>query len=87
MAQGGQVSHGEKAALGQRCVQGRGAMAFAEHEAVAGRILGLLGVDTHLTEIQIGQHVCAGQAAARMAAACAVGALNDAHPHTGRSQL
>ena len=87
VAQGGQVGNREEAALRKGGIQAGGAVALAQHKAVAVRILRLLGVNAHLTEIQVGKDVCRGQAAAWMAAPGTVGGFDHTHTHAGRSQF
>ena len=68
LAQGGQLLRGEKAALGQGCIKGRGRMALGKDQPVPLGPGGVGGVDPHLPEVQKGQHLRDGQAAARVAA-------------------
>ena len=78
LAQGGQLLRGEKAALGQGCIKGRGRMALGKDQPVPLGPGGVGGVDPHLPEVQKGQHLRDGQAAARVAAFGAVGAFDHA---------
>src|SRR5699024_1828973 len=67
-----------KAALSQSGVEGRGRVALGEDQAVPLRPGGVGGVYPHLPEVQKGQHLRDGQAAAGVAAFGAVGALDHA---------
>ena len=87
VAQRGQVGHREEAALRQRGIQAGGAVALAKYKTVAVGVLRLFGVNAHLAEIQIGQNVRRGQAAARMTAPGTVGGFDHTHAHAGRSQF
>ena len=79
LAQGLEVFHREEPALGQRGVKCRSRMALGQHEAVAVRFFRLLGVDVHIHEVEIRQHLGDVQTAARMAALGAVSSLDHAH--------
>ena len=79
LAQGLEVFHREEPALGQRGVKCRSRMALGQHEAVAVRFFRLLGVDIHIHEVEIRQHLGDVQTAARMAALGAVSSLDHAH--------
>ena len=87
VAQRGQVGHREEAALRQRGIQAGGAVALAKYKTVAVGVLRLFGVNAHFAEIQIGQNVRRGQAAARMTAPGTVGGFDHTHAHAGRSQF
>ena len=87
MAQRGQVSDREEAALRQRGIQAGGAVALAQHKTIPVGILGLFGVNAHLTEIQVSKDVRRGQAGARMTAPGTVGGFDHTHAHAGRSQF
>ena len=87
MAQRGQVGDREEAALRQRGIQAGGAVALAKYKTVAVGVLRLFGVNAHFAEIQIGQNVRRGQAAARMTAPGTVGGFDHTHAHAGRSQF
>jgi len=87
VAQGGQRIHGEIAPVGQRGIQAGGGVALGENEAVPLLPAGVLRVDPHLFEIEVGEHVGGGQAAAGMAGLRAVGAGQDALPDADGGQL
>ncbi len=79
-------SQGEEALQGQGGVQAGGGVSLGEDEAVPVLPLGVGGVHLHLPEVQVGEQVGGGQAAAGMAGLGGVGAFDDAHAHlAGRS--
>ncbi len=73
LTQGLQVFHRKIAALGQGGVQAGGRVAFGEHQTVTVRCFRMFRVNVHVHEIEVRQHLCNVQAAARMAALGAVG--------------
>ena len=79
LTQGLQVFHREIAALGQSGVQAGGRVALGEHQTVTVRCFRIFRVNVHVHEIEVRQHLCNVQAAARMAALGAVGPLDHAH--------
>ena len=79
LTQGLKVFHREIAALCQRCIQCRCCMALGQHQTVAVGHLGILRVNVHFHEIEVAQQLGDIQTAARMAALCAVRALDHAH--------
>ena len=79
LTQGLQVFHRKIAALGQSGVQTGGRVALGEHQTVTVRCFRIFRVNVHVHEIEVRQHLCNVQAAARMAALGAVGPLDHAH--------
>ena len=79
LAQGLEVFHREEPALGQRSVERRGGVALGQHQTVAVRLFRSLGVNIHIHEIEVRQHLGDVQTAARMAALGAVSSLDHAH--------
>ena len=79
--QGRQVVHREEAPVGQGGVQPRSGVALGEDEAVPILLPGVLGINVHLLEKEIGEYVGGGQAAAGVAGLGAVGSLDDAYAH------
>ena len=79
LAQGLEVFHREEPALGQRSVERRSGVALGQHQTVAVRLFRSLGVNIHIHEIEVRQHLGDVQTAARMAALGAVSSLDHAH--------
>ena len=79
LAQGLELLHREEAPLCQRCVQRRGGMTLGQHQTVAVGHLGLGRVYVQFLKVQIRQHVCDAQTAARVTTACTVGPFDHAH--------
>ena len=79
LTQGLELFHREEAPLCQRCVQRRGGMTLGQHQTVAVGHPGLGRVDVQFLKVQIRQHVCDAQTAARMTTACTVGPFDHAH--------
>ena len=79
LAQGLEVLHREVAALCQSSVQCRSGMALGQHQTVAVRHLRLGRVYVQFLKVQIRQHICDAQTAARMTTACTVGPFDHAH--------
>ena len=87
VAQGGQVFHGEEATVCQHRVQARRIVALAEHKAITVCHFGICGINVHLLEVQIGEHIGRRQASAGVAALCAVGGFNNTHAHLAGGNL
>ena len=85
MPQGGQILHREKAPQCQGGIQARGGMALAQHKTIPTLPFGILGIYVHFLEIQIGEHICRGQAAAGMAGFGTMGRFDDTHAHLAGS--
>ena len=65
-----QVLDREEAAQREDRIERRGTMALGHDETVTVGVVRVLGVDAHLAEIEISQHVHAAERAARMAGRC-----------------
>ena len=87
MAQGLQILHGEETAMGQRGVQAGCGMALTQDKTVPVLPLGILGIDIHFLEVQIGEHFGSGQAAAGVAAFGTVSRFDDAHANLAGGEL
>ena len=85
--QGGQILHREKAPQCQGGIQARGGMALAQHETIPTLPFGIFGIYVHFLEIQIGEHICRGQAAAGMAGFGVVNAFDDSKSDFGSRDL
>ena len=59
-------------------------MALGEHKAVPVGVLGGLGVDVHLFEVEIGKDVRRGEGASRMAGLGVIHAFDDAEAYLCR---
>ena len=59
--------------------QRRGGMTLGQHQTVAVRHLGLGRIYVQFLKVQIRQHICDAQTAARMTTACTVGPFDHAH--------
>ena len=81
MAQGEQVALREESPQRQGGVQAGGSVALGQDKAVPVGPLGVLGVHVHLLEVEVGEQVGGGQAAAGMTGLGGVGPLDDAHAH------
>ena len=60
-------------------------MALAQHKTIPTLPFGILGIYVHFLEIQIGEHICRGQAAAGMAGFGTMGCFDDTHAHLAGS--
>ena len=69
LAEVGELVPADEATLRQHRIIAGGGMALAENEAITVGVLGIFGVDTHLSEEQGGHQLCGGQGAAGVAAA------------------
>ncbi len=85
--QGSQFRLREEATLCQGRIQSRCRMPLGQHKAVTLRHVRMLWIHIQLYKIQVSQQICNGQGSAGMTGFCAVGALNDAHPHLAGSGL
>ena len=81
-----QPLHGEEAPLGQRGVEGGGAVALGEHKAIPGGVAGLLRVHPHHPEVELCQDVHGGQGAADVARRRPMYHLHRQQPAPGRGQ-
>ena len=79
-----QLADIEIAAVGQHRIQAGGAVALGEHKAVPVGVLGGLGVDVHLFEVEIGKDVRRGEGASRMAGLGVIHAFDDAEAYLCR---
>ncbi len=87
MPQSGQILHREEAPVGQGSVQPWGRVAFAQDEAVPVCPFGILGIDPHFFEIQVGKHVRGGKTAAGMARLGSMGSFDNPHAHLTSNSL
>ena len=89
VAQGEQILHREETAESQSGVEAGGRVSLGEDEAIPVLVFGVGGVHIQLFEIEVGEQVGSGQAAAGMTGLGGMGALNNSKAHLtgGHSQL
>ena len=87
VAEGFELVHGEKAAVGKRRIERRSRVTLGEHKAVAVFPARVLRVNVHMLEIEVCEHVGGGKASARVPGFCRVNALDNAKAHFAGGDL